>query len=71
MCTLVLLVRPDHEWPVMVAATRDEFRTRSWQAPAVVQGLLGLRRRIGSLFGWDHQRPAWNAGWLTPSLEVH
>ena len=30
-------------------------------APAVVQGLLGLRRRIGALFGWDHQRPAWNA----------
>ena len=30
-------------------------------APAVVQRLLGLRRRIGALFGWDHQRPAWNA----------
>src|SRR5947207_5494191 len=30
-------------------------------APAVVQGLLRLRRRIGALFGWDHQRPAWNA----------
>jgi hypothetical protein len=30
-------------------------------APAVVQALLQLRRRIGALFGWDHQRPAWNA----------
>jgi len=30
-------------------------------APAVVQALLGLRRRIGALFGWDRQRPAWNA----------
>ena len=30
-------------------------------APAVVQGLFRLRGRIGALFGWDHQRPAWNA----------
>jgi hypothetical protein len=30
-------------------------------APAVVQVLLGLRRRIGAVFGWDHRRPAWNA----------
>jgi hypothetical protein len=30
-------------------------------APAVVQGLFRLRRRIGALLGWDHQRPAWNA----------
>jgi hypothetical protein len=30
-------------------------------APAMVRGLFGLRRRIGALFGWDDQRPAWNA----------
>ena len=30
-------------------------------APAVVRGLFQLRRRIGALFGWDDQRPAWNA----------
>jgi hypothetical protein len=30
-------------------------------APAVVQGLFWLRGRIGGLFEWDHQRPAWNA----------
>ena len=30
-------------------------------APALVQGLFRLRGRIGALFGWDHQRPAWNA----------
>ena len=30
-------------------------------APTVVQALFELRRRIGALFGWDHQRPAWNA----------
>ena len=30
-------------------------------APTVVQALFQLRRCIGALFGWDHQRPAWNA----------
>jgi Protein of unknown function (DUF2867) len=30
-------------------------------APTVVRGLFWLRGRIGTLFGWDHQRPAWNA----------
>ena len=30
-------------------------------APAVVQGLFWLRFRIGALFGWDHQRSAWNS----------
>src|SRR5262245_21184931 len=30
-------------------------------APAVEQALFEVRRRIGALFGWDHQRPAWNA----------
>jgi len=30
-------------------------------APAGVQGLFRLRGRIGALFGWDQQRPAWNA----------
>jgi hypothetical protein len=30
-------------------------------APAMVQGLFWLRGRIGAVFGWDHQRPAWNA----------
>jgi hypothetical protein len=30
-------------------------------APTLVRGLFRLRRRIGALFGWDDQRPAWNA----------
>jgi len=30
-------------------------------APAGVHGLFRLRGRIGALFGWDQQRPAWNA----------
>jgi hypothetical protein len=29
-------------------------------APPVVRGLFRLRRRVGTLFGWDDQRPAWN-----------
>lgn len=34
MCTLVLLRRPDHAWPLFVAANRDEMVTRPWTAPA-------------------------------------
>jgi len=34
MCTLVLLYRPDHEWPVLIAANRDEMLDRTWSAPA-------------------------------------
>ena len=34
MCTLVLLRRPNHPWPVMVAANRDEMEGRPWKAPA-------------------------------------
>ena len=30
-------------------------------APPIVTGLIRLRRRIGALFGWDRQRPAWSA----------
>jgi hypothetical protein len=37
-------------------------------APAVVQGLFRLRGRIGALFGWDQQRPAWNAESYTDRL---
>src|SRR5262245_3366495 len=40
-------------WAAMVAS--------SDAAPAVVQGLFRLRRRIGALLGWDHERPDWNA----------
>lgn len=33
MCTLVLLRRPGHSWPLIVAANRDEMSTRPWQPP--------------------------------------
>ena len=34
MCTLVILCRPGHEWPVLIAANRDEMLDRTWSAPA-------------------------------------
>ncbi len=34
MCTLVLLRRPGHPWPLLLAANRDELDTRPWQRPA-------------------------------------
>lgn len=34
MCTLVILRRPDHPWPVIVAANRDELLSRPWSPPA-------------------------------------
>ena len=34
MCTLVLRIRPDHAWPLIVAANRDEMLDRAWDAPA-------------------------------------
>ncbi len=33
MCTLVILRRPDHRWPVLIGANRDEMIDRPWQAP--------------------------------------
>jgi hypothetical protein len=40
-------------WRVLTAG----FET----APALVRGLFWTRNRIGSMFGWDRPRPAWNA----------
>ena len=34
MCTIVLLRRPDHAWPLILAANRDEMRDRPWGPPA-------------------------------------
>lgn len=34
MCTLVVLRRPDHPWPLLLAANRDEMRDRPWSPPA-------------------------------------
>ncbi len=34
MCTLVILRRPEHPWPVVIAANRDEMIDREWRPPA-------------------------------------
>lgn len=34
MCTLVILRRPGHAWPVLIAANRDEMGDRPWKPPA-------------------------------------
>lgn len=33
MCTLIALVRPNHDWPLLVAANRDEMAGRPWKPP--------------------------------------
>lgn len=33
MCTLVILRRPGEDWPVLIAANRDEMRDRPWRPP--------------------------------------
>jgi uncharacterized protein with NRDE domain len=57
MCTLMVLYRPEHEWPVLIGANRDEVLSRRWQPPGrhwptrpgVVAGLDELGG--GSWFG--------------------
>ncbi|MBC7136606.1 MAG: NRDE family protein, partial [Oceanibaculum nanhaiense] len=34
MCTVILLHRPGHDWPILIAANRDEMAGRPWQSPA-------------------------------------
>lgn len=34
MCTLVILRQPDVDWPVLIAANRDEALDRPWRPPA-------------------------------------
>ncbi len=34
MCTVVLLIRPGHAWPMLLAANRDEMLERAWDPPA-------------------------------------
>lgn len=34
MCTVIVLRRPGHDWPLILAANRDEMIERKWQAPA-------------------------------------
>ncbi len=34
MCTIIVLRRPNHEWPLLIAANRDEMVDRPWLPPA-------------------------------------
>ena len=34
MCTVVVLIRPGHAWPLVLAANRDERLDRAWDPPA-------------------------------------
>jgi hypothetical protein len=51
MCTVVVLARPGHAWPVMLAANRDELLDRAWDPPGSHwpshPGLVGGRDRSG------------------------
>ncbi len=33
MCTVVILYRPEHRWPLILGANRDEMLDRPWRAP--------------------------------------
>ena len=33
MCTMVILRRPGHKWPLIIGANRDEMAERPWQEP--------------------------------------
>jgi uncharacterized protein with NRDE domain len=51
MCTVVLLIRPEHAWPLTLAANRDEMLARAWDPPAAHwpdhPGVIGGRDRLG------------------------
>jgi len=51
MCTVVVLVRPGHCWPLMLAANRDERLDRAWDPPAEYwpeyPGVIAGRDRSG------------------------
>lgn len=34
MCTVIVLYRPAHRWPLLIAANRDERLDRAWDPPA-------------------------------------
>ncbi|EKE74977.1 NRDE family protein [Gallaecimonas xiamenensis] len=33
MCSVIILRRPGHPWPVLIGANRDEMQARPWQGP--------------------------------------
>src|SRR5689334_11221425 len=49
MCTLVILRRPDHPWPVLIAANRDELAGGSWFGLNEAGLVAGVLNRVGTL----------------------
>jgi len=51
VCTVVLLLRPGHAWPVLIAANRDERLDRPWDPPGAYwpeqPGTMAGRDRLG------------------------
>lgn len=51
MCTVILLLRPGHRWPVLIAANRDERLDRPWDAPGAYwpgqSSVMAGRDRLG------------------------
>ena len=51
MCTVILLLRPGHAWPVLIAANRDERLDRPWDLPGAYwpeqPGTVAGRDRLG------------------------
>ena len=50
MCTVVTLRRPGHDWPLLIAANRDEMQGRTWSPPA-----RHWPERPATVAGKDHQ----------------
>ena len=59
MCTVVVLIRPGHSWPVVLVANRDERLARPWDPPAAwwpdqPQVVAGRDRLAGGTWmGWN------------------
>jgi uncharacterized protein with NRDE domain len=34
MCSVIILYRPGHDWPLIIGSNRDEMTDRTWQPPA-------------------------------------
>ena len=49
MCTVTILIRPGHDWPLILAANRDERLDRTWDKPAA-----WWPERPGVIAGRDH-----------------
>jgi len=51
VCTVIVLLRPGHAWPVLIAANRDERLDRPWDAPGEYwpeqPGVVAGRDRLG------------------------